>query len=135
MPQFALLSHEFPSPQRGVNHLDLMLEIGPVLWTWRLAEPLQALGKVIAPRIPDHRLAYLDYEGPISNDRGSVHRIDRGPLQILNMTPGNLEVRLDGATFRGTLLLAKQSAGIQSPAEVDDEQLTVGLWSLEWIPQ
>jgi hypothetical protein len=29
-------------------------------------------------RLADHRLAYLDYEGPVSGDRGIVRRLDTG---------------------------------------------------------
>ena len=29
-------------------------------------------------RLADHRLDYLEYEGPVSGDRGSVRRVDGG---------------------------------------------------------
>jgi hypothetical protein len=32
-------------------------------------------------RIADHRSLYLDYEGPISGDRGVVRRLDRGTIE------------------------------------------------------
>jgi hypothetical protein len=32
--------------------------------------------------LPDHRLIYLDYEGPISGDRGSVTRWDGGTFEV-----------------------------------------------------
>ena len=31
-----------------------------------------------AERTPDHRAAYLTYQGPVSNDRGHVRRLARG---------------------------------------------------------
>jgi hypothetical protein len=56
---------------KGGAHLDLFLENGDVLLTWRLSAPPET-GEVDAEPIGDHRVAYLDYEGPISGDRGAV---------------------------------------------------------------
>jgi hypothetical protein len=71
--RFVILEHDHP-----VRHWDLMLEAGSVLRTWRLAE-IPALGKEIdATALGDHRVMYLDYEGPVSGDRGSVKRWDGG---------------------------------------------------------
>lgn len=56
-----------------------MLESGGVLKTWRLAAEPKVL-PVAAEAIGDHRLAYLDYEGPISGGRGKVTRWDFGEL-------------------------------------------------------
>ena len=69
MPRFVILEHDWPT-----RHWDLLLEAGDVLRAWRLtAEP--AVGAVI-PAEPnaDHRLFYLDYEGPVSDGRGTVTR-------------------------------------------------------------
>ncbi len=33
---------------------------------------------IAALALPEHRLAYLDYEGPVSGNRGSVKRWDAG---------------------------------------------------------
>jgi hypothetical protein len=68
MPQFVLLAHDWPTP-----HLDLMLSAGGVLKTWRLAAWPGA-----AEPIADHRLHYLDYEGPVSGGRGTVRRVLAG---------------------------------------------------------
>ena len=55
-----------------------MLEQNGKLLTWALEQP-PAPGKLIpATRLDNHRLAYLDYEGPISGQRGSVSRVLRG---------------------------------------------------------
>lgn len=73
MPRFVILAHDWPTP-----HWDLLLEAGSVLKAWRLlAEP--GLGATV-PAQPnyDHRLLYLDYEGPLSGDRGRVSRWDEG---------------------------------------------------------
>ena len=50
-------------------HYDLMLEVG-VLRTW--SEPPVAGVELECRLLADHRLPYLDYEGPISGGRGTV---------------------------------------------------------------
>ena len=70
MPRFVLLDHDHPT-----RHWDLMLEVGPVLWTWRLDAIPDRCASCQATRIADHRPIYLDYEGPISRDRGEVRRV------------------------------------------------------------
>ena len=74
MPRFVILQHETDAG----SHYDLMLEVGGVLKTWSLSEPPEADREVACKSLPDHRLAYLDYEGPISGGRGSVTRLGSG---------------------------------------------------------
>ena len=61
--------------RRGTDvHYDLMVRRpdAQALWTWRLSS-LPGPGRVLdAERLPDHRLAYLSYEGPVSRGRGEV---------------------------------------------------------------
>ena len=78
MPRFVILRHDSP---QGV-HFDLMLEAGEVLKTWSLPQPPEPGVEMACNSLPDHRLLYLDYEGPISGDRGSVSRWDRGTYCI-----------------------------------------------------
>ncbi|MSU76525.1 MAG: hypothetical protein EXS16_00365 [Gemmataceae bacterium] len=79
MPRFVILEHDHP-----VLHWDLMLEAGGVLRTWRLAEaPTAAACAIVAEPLPDHRLAYLDYEGSVSDNRGRVKRWDSGTFDAL----------------------------------------------------
>ena len=110
MPRFVLLRHECPPPSKKSkhekpSHWDFMLESDGVLRTWELRElPAawaalldQTTGEtagetaggasVTATPLPDHRLAYLDYEGPISGGRGSVCCCDRGTYELLQETP------------------------------------------------
>ncbi len=76
MPRFVILAHDWPAP-----HFDLLLEAGPVLKAWRLlAEPEVGVTVPAEPNY-DHRLLYLDYEGPLSGDRGSVARWDAGTYE------------------------------------------------------
>lgn len=69
--RFVLLHH---TGAPDGDHYDLMLERDGTLATWRVASP--ALDG--ARRIQDHRRAYLDYEGPLSEGRGEVRRIAAG---------------------------------------------------------
>ncbi len=46
----------------------------------RRIDELKPGQRVNAERIADHRPAYLDYEGPISGDRGSVRLLSRGSV-------------------------------------------------------
>src|SRR5262249_45116639 len=103
MPRFVLLDHDHPEP-----HLDLMLEVGEVLWTWRLQAPPGEGGPGPAVRIFDHRPFYLDHEGPVSGGRGTVTRRDGGECVWLEQAPGRLAVRLAGSRLRGRLTLTHQ---------------------------
>ena len=105
MPRFVILRHEMPPGDSRGTHFDLMLEVGGVLRTWSLPE-LPLTGKEIpAEALPDHRLAYLDYEGPVSGNRGSVSRVEEGEYEVLAESPGLLHVRLAGKLLRGNLQL------------------------------
>lgn len=79
MPRFVILEHDHP-----ILHWDLMLETGDVLRTWRLAEaPTDTASVIAAEPLPDHRLAYLEYEGFVSGNRGSVKRWDSGTFEAM----------------------------------------------------
>jgi hypothetical protein len=97
--RYVILEHA----HHGV-HYDLMLEVAGVLWTWRLAEPPRAGVRQPAERSFDHRLLYLDYEGPVSGDRGHVTRWDAGTWTG-DANAGPLCVRIEGRRLRGRLEL------------------------------
>ena len=97
MPRFVILEHDHPE-----LHWDLMLEAGNVLHTWRLAQPPAEPACVIAATaLPDHRMLYLDYEGPVSGDRGTVSSFDRGEYSLLTDDRNFVEILLRGNTLRG----------------------------------
>ena len=104
MPRFVVLTHDHP-----VLHWDFMLENEAVLRTWRLARPPTETGPITADAIADHRPAYLDYEGAVSGQRGTVVAFDRGEYSRL-MDDGNVvEVDLRGAKLRGRAWLKRLS--------------------------
>lgn len=120
MPQFVLLEHDHPE-----LHWDFMLESGEVLLTWRLDRIPTKAAEFDAVALPDHRTAYLDYEGPVSGDRGSVVRVDRGMFELIAAEDGSLTARLSGKCLHGTARLRKVSA-VGSPDE--------SMWRMIWQP-
>lgn len=98
--RFAILTHDHPFP-----HWDLLLEAGPVCRTWRLLTSPEHDGLIVAEAIPDHRLMYLDYEGPVSGDRGTVTRWDAGELIWITATAADVHVLVKGTRWQGRLSL------------------------------
>jgi len=100
MPRFVILEHDWPS-----RHWDLFLESGSVLRAWRLlSEP--GHGRIVhSEPNAQHRLLYLDYEGPLSGGRGHVQRWDAGTFEWIADLPERIEVELLGAKLRGRLVI------------------------------
>ncbi len=109
MPRYVILQHE----TAGGQHFDFMLEMGGVLKTWSLPQPPLKGVELLAKALPDHRLAYLDYEGPVSADRGSVAPWDRGMYELKYQSESDLIVQLKGEKLRGKITLA-QNRGIKT---------------------
>lgn len=76
------------------DHFDLMLEVDAdgALETWRLDGFPAA--ESITP-LPAHRRAYLEYEGPVSRNRGHVRRVAAGQYATVARTDAALIIRLD----------------------------------------
>jgi hypothetical protein len=89
MPRYAVLSHDWPMP-----HFDLLLEDGDVCRTWRLPTWPPVNGMSVE-RIADHRIMYLDYDGPVSGDRGTVTTVERGLFEWQSRSHGELTFDLD----------------------------------------
>jgi hypothetical protein len=115
MPRFVILEHDYPT-----LHWDLMLETGAVLWTWRLRASPCAGQQIHASRTSDHRLLYLDYEGPISGDRGAVARREGGTFSWDIQTDELIQVQLGGEVLRGALRLWRVQADEWEGEFVDD---------------
>jgi hypothetical protein len=99
--RYVILEHDHP-----VLHWDFLLEAGEVLRAWRLAEPPWVGVTVAATANFDHRLFYLDYEGPVSGNRGTVTRWDGGTyLQARETEDKRLVLQLAGQRLRGTVIL------------------------------
>jgi hypothetical protein len=108
MPRFVLLFHDCPLGFGRASHWDLMLESGGVLRTWALTE-LPRISEsgwsIDAERLTDHRLAYLEYEGPVSEGRGNVRQVDAGTYETLVEADDHCEVALSGNELRGRITL------------------------------
>lgn len=82
---FVILHHRDPGPGRE-DHWDLMFRVEQHLVTFQIAQnclvtseqEVVFLSHFQATQLPDHRLAYLEYEGAVSRNRGSVQRLVRG---------------------------------------------------------
>lgn len=94
-----------PTYKPGV-HWDLLCETGETLRAWEFAQPLCVLRQLVTA-LPDHRLIYLDYEGPISGERGSVRRVAVGTYELLTDSPTAWAIRLNGASLSGELSLRR----------------------------
>ncbi|MBT8484254.1 MAG: hypothetical protein HKO59_14135 [Phycisphaerales bacterium] len=82
-----LLRHERPD---GSVHVDWLIGRDPAgqepLVSFRIDDRVDNMtpGTMLpAVRIADHRARYLDYEGPIDADRGSVRRLARGSASVI----------------------------------------------------
>jgi hypothetical protein len=119
MPRYVVLFHEMPAPalSQRPDHWDLMLQRDDVLWTWAL--PKEPHQPQTAQRLADHRLAFLDYEGPISGGRGIVSRWDAGQYAVQHLTDDRIVVRLTGVRLVGEVRLVSLA---------DDR------WEYEFIP-
>jgi hypothetical protein len=111
MPRYVILRHETPPQSVRPLHWDLMLETGSTLRTWALSREPAVGETVLAEALPDHRLAYLTYEGPVSNQRGVVRRWDEGIFRILEESPARIEFKLHGARLQVHAVLELRSDG------------------------
>ncbi|HYW78303.1 MAG TPA: DNA polymerase ligase N-terminal domain-containing protein [Thermoguttaceae bacterium] len=102
MARFAILRHDAP---RGL-HFDLLLEMGSALKAWAMPQP-PGPDEMMCEALPDHRFVYLDYEGPVSGERGSVGRWDAGTYQTLRRSDYELVVRLAGERLVGRVVLER----------------------------
>jgi hypothetical protein len=123
MSRFVLLYHACPAGLPRSSHWDLMLEQEEILRTWALvqlpcdwisaaaqseASPQPAdTNTVSAEPLGDHRLAYLDYEGPLSEDRGHVTRVEAGTYASVEQTPDRWDVSIVGRELRGRITLSR----------------------------
>lgn len=119
MPRFVVLRHD-PQPDTAQRlHWDLMLEAENVLHTWALSAEPSGGQAIAASQLPDHRKLYLDYEGPVSGDRGWVRRWDQGEYALLRQDERRITVRFNGQKLKATATLTRE-----------DESLS---WTIEFV--
>ncbi|MBS0188145.1 MAG: hypothetical protein JSS51_08750 [Planctomycetes bacterium] len=107
-----ILLHTLPD---GSAHLDWMIESDRRLLTFRLPVNTEVgkPGRFEAVAIADHRLAYLDFEGPVSGGRGDVKRLSRYILRQLDRTEELIRVELEpeAGPGRGIVWTGRRSNG------------------------
>ncbi len=89
-----------------------MLSCDGALATWqldRLPDDSPADQPIEARKLPDHRLAYLSYEGPVTGNRGQVQRGDHGTYELVEQSPVRWEFRLQGTSVSGLFELVEIS--------------------------
>ena len=107
-------------------HFDLMLECGDALVTFTsgVAPDETASLPCLVRQVPDHRLAYLEYEGEISGGRGWCRIHDRGTFDWIEpdhlakaaaksaagacVFADHILVRLDGQKATGVYRLTRE---------------------------
>jgi len=123
--RFALLRHDWPEP-----HRDLILEWPgergrELLATWALypehaekeAFPADRATSGRAVPLPPHRAVYLEYEGPVSGNRGHVSRECAG---VVVRVERGASIRIDlhfeqaGGLVEGTLRISRAAVGARS---------------------
>ncbi len=104
MAEFVILKHILPDQS---YHWDLMLEMEEKLATWQVPqEPSQWSSEpILSERIFDHRKKYLDYEGPINENRGHVIQVAKGNLELIEKTDQLWRCNLMSELISGELLL------------------------------
>ena len=105
-------------------HFDWMFEGEEGLRTWATAERLMLdqADAATATELPLHRAAYLEYEGPVSGNRGSVRRVERGTFRVLQDATDLYELEVAGDRA-GRLIFRRDHLADRS------------LWRIEFRPQ
>lgn len=100
------------------RHFDLRLEVAGVMRSWAVPKgpSLDPAVKRLAVEVPDHALAYNDFEGPL--EQGAVIVWDRGPYEQGGRVPwpqalarGHAVFVLHGHKLRGGFALQRTGPG------------------------
>lgn len=117
------------------THWDLMLQSPSdetkddrILVTWKFSVPPRP--KSLAHPLParalaNHRRHYLDYEGPISNNRGRCRIVDRGIFELITRRSDLWVVRFSGQVLVGKFTLSKigdPDVWVMTPAHEKEAQ-------------
>lgn len=151
LTQFAILRHEYPAGDQRRDHWDLLLEPpktsgeAPLLLCFAIQAPIAEWNGSLVQKLPDHRRLYLHYEGPISNDRGYVHRMATGEIDWREITPQSLRCNLKCSPENSPSEWCKMSirCELRQQNNLGIDQTEQGFqpsdenrdwWRLEWQP-
>jgi hypothetical protein len=105
--RFVVLHHTgWISSKRG-NHWDWMLEpperkTKGLITFASIRNPRSGWDGELLDELPPHRSVYLDYEGPISGDRGQVQRVATGRFRWMELSTEKLTLELVSMDFSET---------------------------------
>jgi len=103
--RFVFLEHDYPT-----LHWDILLQQGNRLLGWRGDNHGHFLNGGHVVQTSDHRLVYLDYEGPLTGQRGTVKRVDAGRLTWRHCAENEFIAEIQGKQWHGVLELKKIDA-------------------------
>lgn len=97
MTRAVVLEHTLPD---GSRHFDWMIErpepgTDRRLCTWRTEHRPDVAGRFRGERIGDHRSAYLEFEGELSENRGRVVRLASGGAVWRLLEADRMSVEVD----------------------------------------
>lgn len=93
-----------------------MFESAGALRTWSVDQLPTAGGPPqAATALPLHRIAYLDYEGPVSGDRGTVRRVATGHYQLVTEAAGRTEMMIDSPEMIGRIIFDAERVWLLPP--------------------
>lgn len=111
-----------------------MFEGDDCLITFELLFPFSVEHSGPVRRLPNHRTAYLEYEGEISGGRGEVERVMAGDFQWLDRSPNRMLISLKN-DWNAVLELSQHETFIQPSKNQDsNEKLAPSekRWELNW---
>ncbi len=117
--RYVVLRHHLPADQQDAlrrgDHYDWMFEVQGRLLTWASEQfpPPGHAAAVGATLLTPHRLSYLDYEGAISGDRGTVRRIEAGHHRLLQCLADRYEFAVQGERC-GVVAIYRNLSGLSS---------------------
>ncbi len=105
--RFAVLRHTLPDVEVRSSHWDLLLEQPPILSnqliTFEVPVPPEEWGTpTVVRRLSDHRNIYLNYQGPVSGNRGIVMRVMEGSIQWQSNSQQSMVLAIQFASFQST---------------------------------
>jgi len=104
--RFVILKHDHP-----FLHWDLLLERESHAQTWRLLRKPCLSEPIAAEPLPAHRLMYLDYEGPVSGNRGHVEQMLTGTYEDDSSDESSRRLKLSECSFASLARIQTLSDG------------------------
>ena len=101
MRHFVILRHQPGPNSTRPLHWDLMFECGDVLRTFACPKEPTAGQSLPVDQLDDHRLDYLDFEGPVSRGRGDVRQWDCGEFDVLEESEEQWLLDVRGRRWNG----------------------------------